>query len=336
MVTLVSPGSKEPVEVTVFIPTYNGDKYLDRLLSAVEAQEYDGTVEILIIDSGSTDRTLDIIGRHPSVRLVQIPNSEFGHGKTRNKAAELARGTYIAYLSHDAIPVGTHWLSSLISPLKPAADGGSDVQAVFGKHVARPDCFPLLKYGIAGVFAGCGPDGEVTIVDGAARDVSQMTPSELFYSDVCSATAVDFLTSTIAYQDLPYSEDLAFAKDVLAAGYRKAYQPSAVVEHSNDVTREEYPLRTFDEFLGMRRIGEAPAGMSWLGMLARVLKDLAGTKLKVMRDSDYTLVKKLYWSIADWPYVWGKWTGIYRALNVSLDDEATIVRYSLEAQRSAN
>lgn len=320
------------MEVTVFIPTYNGEEYLDRLLTTVEHQDFDGDIEILIIDSGSTDTTLDIIARHASVRLVQIPQSEFGHGKTRNRAAELARGEFIVYLSHDAVPIGENWLTTLLLPLRPMAEGGSDAQAVFAKHVARPNCFPSLKYGIQGVFTGCGPDGVVTVVDGEALQVDNLTTSQLFYSDVCSATRRAFLLDNIAYQDLPYSEDLAFAKDLLEAGYRKAYEPRAVVEHSNDVTLAEYPLRTFDEFLGMRRVGEAPPRISRLGIFARFIKEFLVTSGKIMTDADYSLGRKIYWLFVNPAYAWGKWVGIRRALSVSLSDEEAIARYSLEAR----
>ena len=323
-----------PVEATVFIPTFNGEKYLERLLVAVEQQEFEGNVEILIIDSGSTDGTLSIIARHPLVRLVQIPQSEFGHGKTRNLAATLARGEYIVYLSHDAIPAGTFWLDAILLPLRSLGEGGENAQAVFGKHVARAGCFPVLKYGIDGVFNACGPDGRVSVVDGSVSSVDTLLPAQLFYSDVCSATRRSFLLEKIAYQDLPYSEDLAFARDLLVAGYRKAYQPSAVVEHSNDVTLAEYPRRTFDEFVGMRRVGEAPARMGMLGTVARIVKETLLTGLRIIRDREYTLGRKLYWLFVNPAYVWAKWIGIRRALSVALDDRAAIAKFSLEAQHS--
>jgi rhamnosyltransferase len=187
---LATPESKGTVEATVFIPTFNGEKYLDRLLHAVEAQEYPGNFEILIIDSGSSDATLDIIGTHPAVKLVEIPGSEFGHGKTRNLAAKLSRGTYIAYLSHDAIPTDSHWLTNITAPLNPA---GLDCVGVVGKHVARSNCSPLLKYEIEGVFRACGPDNKTTVIDGSLSKTHELTPGELFYSDVNSATRKEFL-----------------------------------------------------------------------------------------------------------------------------------------------
>ena len=329
---LVFPAVDEAVAVTVFIPTFNGEKYLERLLTAVESQDSSENFEILIIDSGSTDGTLDIIARHPAVRLVEIPSVEFGHGKTRNLAASLARGTNIAFLSHDAVPVGSHWLASLVAPLDKE---GLDCVAVVGKQEARNDCFPLLKYEIEGVFNRCGPDGQVTVVDGSAVVASQLGEGELFYSDVNSATRRDFLLKVIAYRDVNYAEDMAFARDVLVAGYRKAYQPDAVVEHSNDVTLAEYGKRIFDENLGMRRVVEGRASLSWAQATLRAVRDVLRSAGRILRDSDYSGSEKARWMVANPAYAWSKWKNIHRALNINLNDTSAIERYSLEHSRAA-
>jgi rhamnosyltransferase len=328
---LVTPESKGTVDATVFIPTFNGEKYLDRLLHAVEAQEFSGNFEILIIDSGSSDATLDIIGTHPAVRLVEIPGSEFGHGKTRNLAAKLARGTNIAYLSHDAIPADSNWLTNITAPLDPA---GLDCVGVVGKHIARANCSPLLKYEIDGVFRACGPDGVTTVIDGAISKANELTPGELFYSDVNSATRRDFLLNTIPYRDVNYSEDMAFARDLLEAGYRKAYVATAVVEHSNDVTFSEYGKRIFDETLGMRRVGEGRQSLSWAQAKLRALRDIVVSWGRIVRDKDYSIGAKAHWLFVNPAYAWTKWVNIHRALNVDLNDKSTIARYSLEHSRS--
>ena len=66
------------LDASVVILTYNGEQHIDEILASLTTQRFDGTYEILVIDSGSTDSTLDLIAKYPSVRLVQIPNSEFG------------------------------------------------------------------------------------------------------------------------------------------------------------------------------------------------------------------------------------------------------------------
>src|SRR3954451_2257736 len=124
---------------TVVVLTYNGERYLRDLLTAVTGQRIDGEFEILVIDSGSTDATLDIVAGFPRVRLLQIPNSEFGHGRTRNLAAHEARGRYVAYLTHDAVPAHDRWLYELLKPF----ELNDRVAAVMGSQIPRPSAFPL-------------------------------------------------------------------------------------------------------------------------------------------------------------------------------------------------
>ena len=334
---LVAPRSRGRVDATVFIPTFNGAAYLDRLLTAVAGQEFSCDFEILVIDSGSTDATLDIIGKHPQVRLVTIPPSEFGHGRTRNRAAELARGEFVAYLSHDAIPLDALWLEHLLQPLRsPMPAGQPACVAVFGKQVARQSCFPSLAYEIEGVFAACGPDAGPTFVSCGPGHADTLSESDLFYSDVNSATRRDLLLGAIPYRDLDYSEDLAFARDVLNAGLAKAYQPLAAVEHSNDVTFAEYGKRVFDETRGRHSAtdgGLQPAPrLTWWGMCARLLRDVARTLVRIARDGRYSFEAKLRWMAINPWYIARKWVNIRRALTVS---DAVAARYSLEATRAS-
>ena len=136
----VSALTEQPL-VTVAILTYNGEVYLEQILREVSAQVLSGQIEILVIDSGSTDSTLDIVRRFPNAILHEIPNAEFGHGRTRNLAARLATGEYIAFLTHDAIPVSREWLREILAPF--ALD--DSIVAVMGKQIPRRGCFPLLK-----------------------------------------------------------------------------------------------------------------------------------------------------------------------------------------------
>ena len=92
----MSQARRSKPTATVFIPTYNGSEYLVQLLDAVLSQK-NVSFEVLIIDSGSKDDTLSIIKKYSAVKLHQIPNSEFGHGKTRNLAAKMSRGELIIY-----------------------------------------------------------------------------------------------------------------------------------------------------------------------------------------------------------------------------------------------
>jgi rhamnosyltransferase len=325
----ISAASREDVslDATVIIPTLNGERYLERLLRMLESQDFDGDTEVLVIDSGSTDRTLEIVRSHPAVRLVEIPNSEFGHGRTRNLAARLARGRALAYLTQDAIPLDVSWLREIVAPL-----AAPEVVAVLGKQVARPDCFPLQKYEIRTVFGRFGD--ELALYE---RGDSEPTDAEMdvlaFYSDVNSATRRDFLLDVIPYQDLRYAEDMAFGRDIIEAGYRRAYAPAANVEHSNDLTLREYGKRIFDETLAVRRLDEPPTVFGLGEQVLRggygILRDSA----QILRDRDYDLAAKLRWLVVNPFFHLAKWRNYRRAQRVHLDDRRTIASHSLEHER---
>ena len=338
------------VDVTVIIPTFNGEKYLGQLLDALAAQQFDGQFEVLIIDSGSNDRTLDIIHRRAGrvgpapLRLHEIPQSEFGHGTTRNLGAQMANGTYLVYLSHDAVPIGASWLSSITSPLR-----SPGVVAVVARHIPRSNCPPLLKYEIEGVFDACGRRDAVTLERLTTQQLTDITrlpdhqsPSVVvsdferraFYSDVASATIREFILHEIPYRDLPYSEDMAFGRDVLLAGYGKVYTPLAPVEHSNDVTFSEYAKRIFDETLGLRRLGKTRERLSWGGAVARAIYGALKDSPRIVRDRDDSWMRKLGWLAANPWWQWRKWMSIRRAITVDLSDTKAIARYSLEAERA--
>lgn len=322
-------GSAGKPEATVIIPTYNGEKYLRQILDALTSQKTLWDFEILIIDSGSSDSTLHIISEFPLVRLHTIPNEEFGHGKTRNLAASLAQGKYLAYLSHDAVPAHEYWLHEIVTPLQ---TGG--VVAVMGKQVARESCFPLLKYEIRTVFKRFGPDFGTTIFslnnDGSEeKDLD----AKSFYSDVNSATIRDFLINTIPYQDIPYSEDMAFGRDVIEAGYKKAYAPTALVVHSNDLTLREYRLRMFDEILSLRRLGKELPPLKFSRQFVYPLWGTAVDTLRILRDSDFSFAQKMKWVFVNPLFHIEKWRAFYTATHLDLDAAANDSRYSLEKSR---
>ena len=315
---------------TVAILTYNGEDYLERILSQLRLQEVDGEFEVLVIDSGSTDSTLEIVRRFPEVRLHEIPNEEFGHGRTRNLAARLARGEFVAYLTHDAVPTTSRWLAELIAPF--AID--QRIVAVMGKQVPRPGCFPLLKYEIQGMFAGFGPDFGTSVF---YKDPSMTDEGVLsaigFYSDVNSAARREFLTDVIPYRDVRYAEDQLFGRDLVEAGYRKAYAPRAAVEHSNDLTLDEYGRRIFDETVGLRQIGFPIPRMSRGAQVRLTVRGILGDTLRILRDRDYSWKRKLYWLAVNPAFQVRKWASYRPATLVDLDDASAIAAGSLEHSR---
>lgn len=102
--------------VSVIIPTWNGEQWLEKLLTMLEQQTLVPD-EIIVVDSGSQDGTCDLVCRH-NVRLVEIAQQDFDHGGTRTMAAGLAAGEILVYMTQDAVPASRDALELLVQPFK--------------------------------------------------------------------------------------------------------------------------------------------------------------------------------------------------------------------------
>ena len=101
--------------VSVIIPTWQGAAYLAQTLPAIRAQGYPGAVEVVGIDSESTDQTVELLKQYGAVVQI-IPKRTFTHGGSRNLGTRLASGDILVFLSQDALPMDDDWLEKLIAP----------------------------------------------------------------------------------------------------------------------------------------------------------------------------------------------------------------------------
>ncbi len=224
--------------VSVVVPVKDGARYLGELLAAVSAQAADTrSLEVLVVDSGSIDGSPEI-ARAAGARVLEIPAGEFGHGRTRDLAAESTSGEVIAFLTQDATPL-PGWLAGL----ERGFDLAGDVGAVYGPHRARPETSPMIARELEAFFATHeSPDGGASL---------QHAGGEGFLSNVNAAYRRD-CWAEIRFGDAPYAEDQAFAQRMLAAGWAKAYVPEAAVLHAHDYPPAQFMRRYFDEYRGLR------------------------------------------------------------------------------------
>nr|MBA3300342.1 glycosyltransferase family 2 protein [Thermoleophilaceae bacterium] len=239
--------------VTVAIPVLDGARYLDEVLTAVRAQELDREVELLIVDSGSTDASLEIAAKHDAT-VHEIPKGQFSHGGTRNSMMAMAGGEHVAFLTQDATPIGTGWLAALLAGFEAA----EDVAAVFGPHVPRPDASHMIKSEMERHFDTWGSDGEMHVqrLDRSPEGVAayERYPGVwTFLSDVNSCIAKR-AWEQVPFREVPYAEDQLLGRELIEAGYAKVFAPQARVLHSHDYPPGEFFRRYFDEFRAMREV----------------------------------------------------------------------------------
>lgn len=231
-------------EVSVVIPVKNAVRIIGRVLDAVARQVTPWAYEIIVIDSGSTDGTLDVIRSFDQIRLVQIAPQDYGHGRTRNFGIELSQGQYVALLTHDAIPSNEAWLVNLVKPLQD--DAG--VAGVFGRHVAHDDASLCVRRDLDLHFKNLQHAGAVVWLEDVQRYQHDLGYKQLlhYYSDNNSCLRKS-VWANLPYPDVDFAEDQLWAKAIIERGYRKAYAYDAVVKHSHDFRPWETFQRSFDE-----------------------------------------------------------------------------------------
>lgn len=218
--------------VSVVIPTLNAAPFLPRLLAAIFNQQPTAPLEVILVDSMSSDATRSIAAGYPEVRLVPI--ADFSHGRARNLGAREAKGEVIVLLTQDAMPADTAWLAGLLAPF-----AESQVAAVYSRQVPRPDANPMERHFLAKRF----PDAPARRV---RRGEAPLTLEEVFFSNVSAAIRRAVLLEHPFDESLIMSEDQQFSRDVIAAGHAVVYQPASVVVHSHNYSLSTCFRRYFD------------------------------------------------------------------------------------------
>lgn len=234
--------------VSIVIPVKNGTRYLAEVLEAVGRQETDFAFEIVAIDSGSTDGSLEILKKH-GVRLIEIDSHEFNHGSTRNLAISKTRGKFVVLLTHDATPADSSWLKNLVAPL--LKDEGR-IAGVFGRHVARPKEDPIVELGLVRHFERFRRAGRQVWEKDANYEANR--GDYIFFSNNNSCLRKS-VWEKIPFKHTDMAEDQQWAESVIEAGYAKAYAHDAVVIHSHSYSAKEWMRRTFDEYRSYYKLG---------------------------------------------------------------------------------
>jgi rhamnosyltransferase len=235
--------------VSILIPTLNGGETLGEALSAIGAQETSLPFEIVAVDSGSTDGTLELL-RTRAQRILHVPPGRFDHGETRNLGIEACRGEWVALLVQDAVPADRRWLSELVGPL----EQDPRVAGSYARQVPRAGASALTRAMLAHWLAAREtprvqePLGETEL---AALSPAERHARCVF--DNVSSCLRRAVWERIPFRAAPIAEDLTWGREVLLAGHRLVYAPEAAVVHSHERPLGYELGRTY---LVHRRLGE--------------------------------------------------------------------------------
>jgi rhamnosyltransferase len=228
-------------EISILIPVKDGGEDLVRCLTAIERQDLRPQTEVVVVDSGSVDGSVER-ARDWGARVLEIPPRDFDHGGTRNLAASEARNEVLVFLSQDAEPIGDRWLASLTSPL----ESDARLAGVYGRQLPRANATPPEEYFLGFVYGTQPRTQEI----GPSRDLSMATT---MFSNANAAIRRDVWEAFPFTDDIIMSEDQEWARRVLLAGHRLYYEPDAAVRHSHPYTIRTAFKRFFDSGVSAER-----------------------------------------------------------------------------------
>ena len=217
--------------ISVVIRCFNEERHIGRLLEGIAGQTV-GDVDLVVVDSGSTDGTPDVVARYPA-RIVRIPPEEFSFGRSLNRGCAAASGEVVVIASAHVYPVFNDWIERLTAPFLDA-----DVALVYGRQ--RGD--DRSRYSECQVFAQwfgeCSvPEQDHPFCNNANAAIRRNVWERLPYDETLTGL-----------------EDIAWARAAKARGHRIVYEATAEVVHVHEETARQVLNRYRREGIAMRTL----------------------------------------------------------------------------------
>jgi rhamnosyltransferase len=216
---------------SIVIRAYNEEKHIGRLLSGIFQQTVKD-VQVILVDSGSTDATVQIASGFP-VEIVHIKPEEFSFGYSLNQGIEHSRADKVVFASAHVYPVYPDWLEKLIQPLN-----NPQVALTYGKQRGME----TTKFSEHMIFQQWFPDHSVKRQD------------HPFCNNANAAIRRDMWEQHPYDENIPALEDLAWANWAQKQGYQIAYVSEAEVIHVHNETWSGVFNRYRREGMAFKRI----------------------------------------------------------------------------------
>lgn len=221
------------MKASLVIRTLNESRHLPALLEAVASQRLDGLKsEVVVIDSGSTDGTVELARRAGCV-LTTIHREEFSFGRSLNRGCEAASGDVLVFISGHCVPTDEHWLQRLCQPI---IDG--QAHYTYGRQIGGPESH----------FSEC------RIFEKYYPLQSRVPQQGFFCNNANSALARHAWLEHRFDENLTGLEDMELGKRLVAAGGKVGYVAEACVYHYHHESWAQVKRRFEREALALQKI----------------------------------------------------------------------------------
>lgn len=221
------------MRASIIIRTFNEARHLDALLRQITEQDFEpAEIEIIVVDSGSTDQTLDICLRY-DVRIITIHKADFSFGRSLNLGCEAASGDALVFISGHCIPVSKQWLKELIEPL---SDG--KIAYAYGAQMGGA----ASKFSEKQLFSKYYPQ-------------QSQNPQQGFFCNNANAALLKSVWRLHPFnEELTGLEDMHLARRLVENGEKISYVAEAAVYHLHDETWPQVKRRFERESIALQHI----------------------------------------------------------------------------------
>jgi glycosyltransferase involved in cell wall biosynthesis len=220
-------------KISIVIRSFNEEKHIARLLAGIQQQDLASElVEVILVDSGSTDATVNI-ALHYEVKVINIKPEEFSFGYALNVGCEQAHGEILLFASAHVYPTYTDWLSQMICPFE-----DEKVGLVYGKQRGNE----ITKYSEHQIFRKWFPE---------ESDFNQDHP---FCNNANTAIRKELWLEQNYDESLTGLEDLDWARKILDKGLKIAYNAEAEIIHVHEETSRRVLNRYRREAIALKNI----------------------------------------------------------------------------------
>ena len=216
---------------SVVIRAYNEGKHIARLLEGIKQQTLK-EVEVILVDSGSTDETVSIAESY-GAKIVHITPEEFTFGRSLNYGVRAARGKFIVNVSAHCYPLYPDWLEQLIKPFE-----NENLAVSYGKQRGGETNW----YSEHQFFKQYFPD------------ISQPRQGHPYSHNANAAIRRSLWEKNPYNEQLTGLEDLAWSSWAMAQGYDIAYTAEAEIIHLHDEKPAQVHNRYRREAIAMKEI----------------------------------------------------------------------------------
>lgn len=212
------------VEVSVVIPVKNEAAKIRSCINGILSQTV-AVKEIIVIDSGSTDGTIEILREFDKVKVIEIPSSDFNHGTTRNVAVQHATGEFVLLTVGDARAYDNMFIEHMLNTIV----GNDQIAGVCGSQVVPHE----RDKNPADWFRPVSPPN-IQVFKFTPEEFNALPPEEkkrvCSWDDVIALYRREVLIK-LPFRHTTYAEDALWAQDALLAGHTIAYNTAARVYH---------------------------------------------------------------------------------------------------------